>query len=288
MPLSVDLFTDPSCPWAYSAEPVRQRLRWLFGEQLEIRPRMIVLAEDTSAMEARGFTPERLAAGFAQIQAAHGMPIDVAPRPRLAASVHACRAVVAARLHAPEAEDALLRRLRILTMGGALLDEPAVIARAATEAGLDADALAGWTEDPAVEAAMRADMRAARSPGPAALALDHKLGPADGGRRYTAPSYVFRAEDGRVLEAPGFQPAAVHEALVANLAPELERRDEGGREPDLEEVLAWAGEPLATAEVAALLGTDRDDARARLAGVAEPTPVGADAFWSLVPAATPA
>jgi predicted DsbA family dithiol-disulfide isomerase len=285
MPLSVDLFTDPSCPWAYSAEPVRQRLRWLFGDQLDLRPRMIVLSEDTSAMEARGFTPERLAAGFAQIQAAHGMPIAVAPRPRLAPSVHACRAVVAARLHAPEAEEALLRRLRIATMSGALLDEPAVIARAATEAGLDADALAGWIEDPAVEAAMREDMRAARSPGPAALALDHKLAPADGGRRYTAPSYVFRAEDGGVLEAPGFQPAAVHEALVANLAPGLERRAEPA---DVEEVLAWAGEPLATAEVAALLGTDRDDARARLAGVAEPTPVGADAFWSLVPAATPA
>ena len=26
-------FTDPGCPWAYSAEPFRRRLRWLYGDK---------------------------------------------------------------------------------------------------------------------------------------------------------------------------------------------------------------------------------------------------------------
>ena len=28
-------FTDPGCPWAYSAEPFRRRLNWLYGDALE-------------------------------------------------------------------------------------------------------------------------------------------------------------------------------------------------------------------------------------------------------------
>lgn len=38
-------FTDPSCPWAYSAEPVRQRLDWLYGDRLQWQPRMVGLSE---------------------------------------------------------------------------------------------------------------------------------------------------------------------------------------------------------------------------------------------------
>ena len=62
------------------------------------------------------------------------------------ATAPACRAVVAARLHAPEGEAALLRRLRVLTMAGALLDDEATLRQAAGDAGIDADALAGWME----------------------------------------------------------------------------------------------------------------------------------------------
>ncbi len=283
MTVDAEVFTDPSCPFAYSAEPARRRLEWLYGDQLALRPRMIVLAEDPAELEAKGLTPARLVAGFTRLQAEHGMPIDLSERPRLAASVHACRAVVAARLHAPEAEARVLRELRIAIMGGALADEPAVVLAAGERAGLDPDELAVWLEDPAVEAALREDAEAARTPGPAARALDHKLGQAGDRRRYTAPSYVFHGPGGARLEAPGFQPVAVYEALVANLAPQLERRADP---EDVAEVLAWAGEPLATAEVAAVLGVDRETAHARLeeAG-AQPTPLGADAFWALAPVA---
>jgi GAF domain-containing protein len=35
MKLEITLFTDPACPFAFSAEPVRQRLRWHYGEGLD-------------------------------------------------------------------------------------------------------------------------------------------------------------------------------------------------------------------------------------------------------------
>src|SRR4051794_33074607 len=34
-PIHVDHFTDPGCPWAYSAAPALAALRWRFGDQLE-------------------------------------------------------------------------------------------------------------------------------------------------------------------------------------------------------------------------------------------------------------
>jgi predicted DsbA family dithiol-disulfide isomerase len=37
MKLEITLFTDPACPFAFSAEPVRQRLRWHYGEGLDWR-----------------------------------------------------------------------------------------------------------------------------------------------------------------------------------------------------------------------------------------------------------
>jgi hypothetical protein len=215
------------------------------------------------------------------IQRKYGMPIDTRRRPRMMATVHACRAVVAARLHAPEHELALLRRLRIRGMAGELIDEPGVIARCAREAGIEPMMVfRAAADDPAVEVALREDMAAARAPSAPSLALDHKLADSGtGGRRYTCPSYEIERTGGDGLgwprfDAPGFQPVEVYEAAIANLAPELDRRAEPGT---VEDVLTWAGEPLATAEVAAICGIDRDNAHAELALVADVR----DGWWSL-------
>ena len=76
------------------------------------------------------------------------------------------------------------------------------------------------------ESALHEDARAARSPLPAAAHLDHKLaGPAEE-RRYTCPSWVVHRDGRPSLVAPGFQPLEVYEALIANLAPELTRRED--------------------------------------------------------------
>src|SRR3712207_2144067 len=97
-------YTDPGCPWAYSAEPFRRRLNWLYGDQVEWRVRLVGLAESPQEYEEKGFTVDVQARAFARIAEEHGMPIDTSVRRRMAATIPACRAVVAARLHAPETE----------------------------------------------------------------------------------------------------------------------------------------------------------------------------------------
>jgi predicted DsbA family dithiol-disulfide isomerase len=277
--LRIDEFTDPACPWAFSAEPGRMRLRWLYGDQIEWQPRMVVLSRSGDEYLEKGFTPERLAQGMADIQRRFGMPIDPRPRARMVATVNACRAVVAARLHFPDREQALLRRLRIHAMAGELFDEPRVIARAAGEAGIDEmSLLRTWRDDPEVDRVLEDDAAAARRPSSPALALDHKLAAAGDGRRYTCPSYeITRLDTGVRFDVPGFQPVAVYEAAIANLAPELARRAIPG---SVEEVLAWAGEPLATAEVAAICELDHAETRTQLARVAGQEPVGPDGWWT--------
>jgi 2-hydroxychromene-2-carboxylate isomerase len=270
--LSITHFTDPACPFAFSAEPTRYRLRWLYGDQLAWQNRMIVLTLDPGEAE-------KLAEGAPGLQRRYGMQIDPAPYPRTASSEPACRAVVAARLHAPAAEDALLRRIRVLVMAGGLIDEPELLAQAAGEAGLDPASVAAWSASPAVDDALRADIDAARSPSGAARALDHKLGGPRTQRRYTAPSYeITNRSTGSAASIPGFNPAEVYETAIANLAPELDRR---ARPASVEAVLAWAREPLATVEVAAVAGLDPSATRAALSEVARPIPAGAEFYWTL-------
>ncbi|HET6549262.1 MAG TPA: DsbA family protein [Solirubrobacter sp.] len=268
--MEITLFTDPACPFAFSAEPVRQRLRWHYGDQLTWRLRMIVLTLEPGE-------PEKLAEGAPGLQRRYGMPIDPAPFPRTFSSEPACLAVVAAREHAPGSELALLRRLRMRLWVGGLLDDPALIAGAAADAGLDPEALQRWCATPEVRAALDADIAAARSPARAARALDHKLGGPPGQRRYTAPSCEIGG-----FAIPGFNPVEVYETAIANLAPELERRP---KPASVEELLAWADEPLATAEVVAVTQLDEPVARAALARVAHPIPAGADFYWT--PASDP-
>jgi predicted DsbA family dithiol-disulfide isomerase len=272
-------YTDPGCPWAYSAEPFRRRLSWLYGERLEWRLRMVGLAESPEEYLDRGFTPERQSSAFAMIAREHGMPIDTSVRSRMAATVPACRAIVAAKLHAPDRARRLLRRLRVRHFSGQLLDEPQTIADAATDAGIDPGELERWTAGDDVEEALREDMTAARHPIPAACVLDDKLANWSGGRRYTCPSYeIVRVSDGVKIAVPGFQPFAVYDVVTANLVPDVDRRSP----PDsVEEVLRWTGTPLATKEVAVVCGFDPADARERLGRVADEQHVGADGFWTL-------
>src|SRR3954465_9030098 len=198
--LTIREFTDPACPFAFSAEPARLKLTWLYGDQIEWQPRMVVLSESPDEYLAKGFTPETQSESLGTIRDLYGMPSDAGVRPRMRATVRACRAVVAARLHAEPGRDrALLRRLRIHAMGGDLIVEPGVIARAAREAGIEPMmAFRAAADDPAVEGALREDAAAARAPSAAALALSHKLAEAGGlgVRRYTCPSYEIERSVG--------------------------------------------------------------------------------------------
>ncbi len=271
--IHVTHFTDPACPFAFSAEPIRFRLRWHYGDQLVWRTRMIVLTLEPGEAE-------KLAEGAPNLQRRYRMPIDPAPYPRASSSEPACRAVVAAQLNAPELAEPLLRRLRVRRMTGGILDDPAFIAAAAADVGLDPARLAAWCETDEVEQALQHDIAAARKPSRAARALDHKLGGPGGARRYTAPSYELRRaeDDADPVTVAGFNPVEAYEAAIANLAPDLTRRP---RPAHVEELLAWAGEPLATAEVALITGLGHEEAIEALDRVAQPVETGADFYWAL-------
>jgi len=102
-----------------------------------------------------------------------------------------------------------------------------------------------------------------------------------GGHRYTCPSYeLVRSPDGASLSAPGFQPTLAYEVAIANLAPELTRREDP---ESVAEVLEWAGEPLATAEVAAVCGIELGEAHEQLGRVAAEEHIGSDGLWGLEP-----
>ena len=210
MALAITLFTDPACPFAFSAEPERLKLRWHYGEGLEWRTRMIVLTREPGEAE-------KLAAGAPGLQRKFGMPIEPSPYPRPSSSEPACRAVVAAQLHAPSARVVLLRALRVRRMAGGLIDDPMLIEAAPrTSASTPATSRAGWR----ARNRRRAPGRRRRGPlaRPGGRALDHKLGGPREERRYTAPSYEFGDPAGDMIVAPGFQPFEAYEVAVANLA----------------------------------------------------------------------
>jgi hypothetical protein len=120
-------------------------------------------------------------------------------------------------------------------------------------------------------------MAATRAPAPEALALAHRLSRSEGGLRYSTASAVFE-RGGRRVVMPGFQPFAVYEVAMANVAPDVER----AAAPDsVEQVISRAPYALATAEVAALRGIAIDAAREELerAG-ARLEPAAGDGYWS--------
>jgi hypothetical protein len=80
------------------------------------------------------------------------------------------------------------------------------------------------------------------------------------------------------ISVPGFQPFAAYDVVLANLLPDLERRDPPD---DAAGVLAWAGTPLASQEVATVMDIPLSDAREALGRVADERHVGADGFWTL-------
>jgi len=109
--IDVTHFTDPGCPWAYSASPALSTLRWRYGDQLRWTLVTIGLAEDPALYEQRGYTPLRSAIGYMSFRR-FGMPLQVMAKAGLAATSSACRAIVATRLAAPQLELAAFRALQ--------------------------------------------------------------------------------------------------------------------------------------------------------------------------------
>ena len=284
--VTVSHYSDPGCPWAYSVSPAHTVLRWRYGGQLQWRLVTIGLTERAEQYVQRGYTPARSARGYLKFRR-YGMPFATDPRPRVAGTGTACRAIVATRLLAPEREEAVFRALQFGWFTTPLvLDEPQGIASALERVGgLDVRAILAALHDPEVERAYEADRAEARTAEGGPTHFQGKAAQTDGPVRYTAPSLVFEA-GARRLEAGGFQPVEAYDVVIANLDPTLERTPPP---EDLVDLLAAFPEGLVTQEVAAVLaaGNEPPDRRAAeealidlvASGRAARVPLGDDALW---------
>jgi protein-disulfide isomerase-like protein with CxxC motif len=290
MSLRATLFSDPACPWAYSATPPLTTLRWRYGDQIEWSLVTIGLRDDITDLAANGYTPARQLAHQRLFRDRFGMPMSLEPRARLTASGRACRAVVATRLAHPGREFSALRAIAFAYFTTPLLmDEDAALA-AALEAveGVDGAAVVASLDCAAVSEAYESDKARARSAGGGPTDFQGKAAVSQEGLvRFTAPSVLFGTEDGRSLECGGFQPLEAYDVVIANLDTSLERQGPPADGPLA--LLASFPEGLCTQEVALtlagnLMPVDRaaaEDALLELvsAGAATREPLGDDALW---------
>lgn len=288
MSLDLTLYSDPGCPWAYSAGPALAMLRWRYGDQLSWRLTTVGLSEDTSRYESMGYTPERQADRYRVFRERFGMPFATRPRTRLVSTGRACRAIVATRLLHPGREFAVLRALQFAWFcePSILGDTDGGIARAiAGVPGIDAPAVVAAIGSERVERAYQDDRAAARSAAGGAAELQGKVAETDGSVRFTAPSVVFE-RDGTRLEAGGFQSTDAYDVCVANLDHSLRRRL---RPEHSTELLDAFPDGLCTAEAAEILAEKLEppdrEATAELltnlvaTGDALRTPLGQSAIW---------
>jgi protein-disulfide isomerase-like protein with CxxC motif len=284
-------FSDPGCPWAWSAGPALATLHWRYGDQLQWRFVMIGLSESAELYRSRGYTGERQARGYRSFRW-RGMPFSTEPRERPHATWPMCRAVVAARRLYPDREWGVFRALQFAQFTSTLtLDEPDGIQEALEWLpGIDAGKIVAASLEPETEELFAEDRRLARSAAGGATEFQGRSATTPEGEvRYTAPSVILTADDGSSLEVGGFQPVEAYDVAIANLDRSLTRREPS---EDVGEVLAAFPEGLTTYEVAAVMAKhlqppDRDAAEDALityaaGGGVERRPFGNDALWTPV------
>jgi hypothetical protein len=231
---------------------------------------MIGLSENIAAYEKRGYTPERNVLGYVMFRDRYGMPFNLVPRERLSATGYACRAIVATRLIAPELELEVFRALQFTRFASlSIFDTEEGVRSALTRVPeADADKIIAAIGDEATEAAYQADRAEVRTAEGKPVEFQGKAANTDGAIRYTAPSLIFNHNNGRSLEAGGFQPVEAYDVCIANLDTTLERRAEA---TDVVEAIEVVGYALTTVEVASVMAphlTAPDSAAAERALIA--------------------
>jgi hypothetical protein len=154
--VSVTHFSDPGCPWAWSASPALAALQWRYGDQLDWRHVMIGLTESGRQYEERGYTPLMMARGQLRFRR-FGMPFAPQAKDHVAGTSRGCRVVVAARLQAPGREWAVLRALQFMQFcSPGLLDEDADL----LPADVRVERVGAWADPASSAAGLFAALRA--------------------------------------------------------------------------------------------------------------------------------
>jgi 2-hydroxychromene-2-carboxylate isomerase len=288
--IAVTEFTDPGCPFAYSAAPDLAVLRWRYREQLRWRIVTIGLAEDPQRYIDAGYTPTRSVIGALEFRRRYGMPFLSEPRARVVATTRACRAIVAARLLDPAREYEVLRALQFgWFTTKLLLDEDSDIAKALERVeGLDVGAIVAAIDEQDTIEAYESDKSETRTAEGGPTHFQGKARQTDGPVRFSAPSLVFETRDSRRLEAGGFQSIGAYDVLVANLDPTLERH---APPEDPLDALRLFPAGLVTQEVAAIMAQNNQEPD-RLAaeralieltgeGAVRRSALGDDALWQI-------
>lgn len=251
MSLAILRITDSGCPWAYSAEPALSVLRDRYREQITWKLAMIGLAETSDVYVKKGFTSAMMATMAPKFSRRFGMPMSTAAKARPWGTWPACKTVVATRLHQPELEAAAHRALQIawFTTTDELDTWDALRNVLSSVNGLDSAAIVEAAEnESAVADAFAEDLAIARSAAGSPTEAQGKHAMDGDTPRYTAPSLLMTAGDGRKLEAGGFQPVEAYDVIIANADPTLKRYEPGS----ITEVLERSQWPLCPAEVAAI------------------------------------
>jgi protein-disulfide isomerase-like protein with CxxC motif len=287
--IEATLYTDPGCPWAYSANPALRVLEWRFRDQLSWRLVMIGLREEPSEAAVRAFDPARALARYRVYEERYGMPFGTSPKERPAGTGRGCRAVVAAGMLDPGSEWAVLRALQIANFTTTLYLDDAESIRTALRGvpGVDADAVAERVDAAEVVSEYERQLADARSAAGSPAEAQGKTAATAGRVRFTAPSVVLRDGE-RMAVAGGWQPLLAYDVVLANLDPGLDRVPPPESPLPL---LEFFDGGLTTAEVALLLAEGPDpspdrpaasEALSRLVedGTATRSPVGNDALWA--------
>lgn len=274
-PIKARIFTDPSCPWGYSASPSLRTIEWRYRDQIEWQLVMVGLSEP--GPQVPGLTPVRLAQTYIDLRDRFGMPFVVEAKVRNVTSSRSCQAVIAARLLQPGSEWRTLRALQILNFNSPLLldDDEHLRVALGSVPGLNADRIVDSLDSPEVQNAYQDDRARSRA---AIAAPTGTVAP-------TGPMLVF--EYGDVLfEAPGLQPVQGYEIGIERIAPTV-RRSAPAASP-LEALKVYPS-GLTTQETAAIVtpehspvdraSTERALVELLAAGKVKRLPMGNDAIW---------
>ena len=217
---------DPGCPWAWSASPALSVLPWRYGDDLAWRHVMIGLSESGESYARRGYTADRMAQSYRRFRH-RGMPFATAPRERMHGTWPMCRVSWRRACRTPSANGRC-------SAPSSSPSSPHALPRGLEDLRTAIALRPGHRPRRVIAAAGAATEEAFARPrrgAPAASGADPLHGPVAPSPkaeiRYTAPSLVF-TPGGRRLEAGGFQPVEVYDALIANLDPTLERRGAAG------------------------------------------------------------